>query len=308
MKKSLVALAALALVGAASAQSSVTLYGKANVAIVKVTGADAALTDAGDGSGSRWGLMGTEDLGGGLKANFKLENGYLIDTGSLDNTTNLLFQRQSWMSLSGGFGEVRLGRDYTLGFYGSIGNMPATGVDAHVAVFGFNGMASRNSNQIVYRSPKFSGFQGAVSTQLTGDNVNAVTELALAYANGPLTVNLTGAQANDISGDTWALNAAYKFGVTTVSAGYVDKGIELPGAVVGKGGWLAVKADIGAWTPFAGYANNIDATGTQIESAYHLGVYYALSKRTSLYAMGGQTSNAASTDVTKTMLGVVHNF
>jgi len=304
MKKSLIALAALAFVGVASAQSTVTLYGKVNASIVKVTGADAKLTDAGDGSGSRWGLKGSEDLGGGLKANFQLENGFKVDTGSLDNATNQLFQRGAWVGLSGGFGELRMGRDYTLGFYGSIGNIPATGNDAQVAVFGFNGVGSRNSDQIVYRTPRFSGFQGAVSAQLKGDSANAQTEYALSYANGSLTVNLTGAKADGLPGTTSALNAAYKFGVTTVSAGYVDTA-----AIGTKGAWVSVKADIGAWTPFAGYANNSDATAAAaVEKAFHLGTYYALSKRTSLYAMGSQKSTVAGVDTTTTMLGLAHSF
>ncbi len=303
MKKSLIALAALAFVGAVSAQSTVTLYGKVNASIVKVTGADAVLADAGDGSGSRFGLKGTEDLGGGLKANFQLENGFKVDTGNLDNATNQLFQRGAWLELNGGFGALRMGRDYTLGFYGSIGNMPATGVDAHVAVFGFNGVGARASDQIVYRTPKFSGFQGAVSTQLNGDNPAAQTEYSLTYANGPLTVHLTGAQNDGVAGTTSALNAAYKFGMTTVSAGYVDKAA--PGS---KGGWVAVQAAMGAWTPFANYANNSDAAGTAVESAYGLGVYYAMSKRTSLYAMGGSKSTAAGKDTSTTAVGLVHSF
>ncbi|MDO9203061.1 MAG: porin, partial [Hydrogenophaga sp.] len=112
MKKSLIALAVLAASGAAMAQSSVTLYGIADVVIHKDKGASAALASGGV-SGSRLGFKGTEDLGGGLKANFVLEQGLQLDTGAIGDgtakTAGQAFSRQSYVGLSGGFGEVKLG-------------------------------------------------------------------------------------------------------------------------------------------------------------------------------------------------------
>jgi predicted porin len=129
MKKSLIALAVLAASGAAMAQSSVTLYGlidvsvqsfKANVATASTTTAgsiavaDVRQTRMGSGiqNGSRWGLKGSEDLGGGLNAVFDLQSGFNIDTGS-SAQGGLLFGRHAFVGLSGGFGTLTFGRHDT---------------------------------------------------------------------------------------------------------------------------------------------------------------------------------------------------
>lgn len=108
------AMATLAVAASASAQSNVTLYGRLDVSmsqssIESTTGASRSLT-AVSSDGSRWGLRGSEDIGGGLKANFQVENGFLADTGAAGQG-GLLFGRQSWVGLSSSMGEVRLGRN-----------------------------------------------------------------------------------------------------------------------------------------------------------------------------------------------------
>jgi len=116
MKKSLVALAVLAASGAAMAQSSVTLFGivDAGYANIKANGTSkSGITNSGYNS-SRIGFRGTEDLGGGLKAEFWLEGALANDDG---NASGLNFQRRSTVSVVGGFGEVRIGRDYTPTFW-----------------------------------------------------------------------------------------------------------------------------------------------------------------------------------------------
>jgi predicted porin len=136
MKKSLVALAALAVAGVASAQSSVTLFGVVDAAVSgysnksddrntatllnpfyvnqgSVRISRTALTNSGYNS-SRLGFRGTEDLGGGLAASFWLEAPITNDDGATGVST---FARRSTVSLSGGFGEVRLGRDYVPTFW-----------------------------------------------------------------------------------------------------------------------------------------------------------------------------------------------
>ena len=108
MKKSLIALAVLAASGAAMAQSSVTLYGIADVVIHKDDNVSAKLSSGGV-STSRWGVKGSEDLGGGLKANFNLESDVNMGTGA--NNPAGMFRRSAYVSLaSDQYGELRLGR------------------------------------------------------------------------------------------------------------------------------------------------------------------------------------------------------
>jgi predicted porin len=168
MKKSLLALAVLgAFTGVASAQSSVTLYGTIdlNARYVKNDGTDARYSMGTDGiNSSQLGFRGVEDLGGGLKASFVLLSGVNADTGT---TNTKFFNRKATIGLSGGFGEVRLGRDYTPTFWNY------TVFDA----FGTNGVGSsanmvpavvqqstfvRADNSIGYFLPAMGGLYGQV--------------------------------------------------------------------------------------------------------------------------------------------------
>ncbi|MBD8529946.1 MULTISPECIES: porin [unclassified Massilia] len=117
MKQSILALAALAALShtSARAQDSVQLYGlvDAGVEAVNHAGADGGglvRVVSGGKNTSRWGVRGSEDLGGGLKAVFNLEGGILIDSGAADGA---LFKRQAWVGLEGDFGRLVIGRSFT---------------------------------------------------------------------------------------------------------------------------------------------------------------------------------------------------
>jgi predicted porin len=209
MKKSLVALAALAVVGAASAQSTVTLYGAVDAGYVSGTTDGVTNTTLGNSQlgSSKLGFMGTEDLGGGLKANFKLEGGLANNTGNgkasnANNQTNggattaalgatgnastvstggsqgLDFQRFSYVGLSGNFGELRLGRDYNNAFLQSAGATDPFGTNGPAALtqvmYVFGNVTSVNvSNAIGYTSPSLSGFKAAAQVYYGANNSNA---------------------------------------------------------------------------------------------------------------------------------------
>lgn len=124
---------ALGCISSASfAQSSVTLFGVADlgVRVVKNSAGTTQRMHSGNESTSRWGLRGEEDLGGGLKAGFWLESTVNVTDGSASSPQ--FFDRRSTLSLSGNFGEIRMGRDYTPAFRGY-------GISE---VFGFSGSAS----------------------------------------------------------------------------------------------------------------------------------------------------------------------
>jgi len=128
MKKSLIALAVIAASGAAMAQSSVTLYGLVDVSVqsykVPTLAAGSTTTTftstslsqtrmaSGLQNGSRWGMKGVEDLGGGLNAVFDLQSGFNVDTGS-SAQGGLLFGRHAFVGLNGGFGTLTFGRHDT---------------------------------------------------------------------------------------------------------------------------------------------------------------------------------------------------
>jgi predicted porin len=133
MKKSIVALAVLgAFAGAASAQSSVTIYGLLDMSVAKSNGGTAP-NNGGPGNkawtvqqsaGSRLGFRGNEDLGGGLSAQFQIEHRFNPDTGTLNNP-NIFWQGRSYVQLtSAGTGSVYLGRDYSPAFWPAVKSDP----------------------------------------------------------------------------------------------------------------------------------------------------------------------------------------
>lgn len=136
MKKTIFALAAVCACGAAEAQSSVTLYGVADVNVEFVNhvaaipsaangfnpgqGKKVFREDAGGYSGSRWGLRGKEDLGGGLTSVFVLESGFNSDTGTLQQGGRL-FGRQAFVGVETQYGQFTLGRQYS-SLFGTLAN------------------------------------------------------------------------------------------------------------------------------------------------------------------------------------------
>ncbi|MFD2273855.1 porin [Undibacterium arcticum] len=113
MKKTLIALAVLgSIAGVAQAQSNVTIYGVVDLGLAHENNGSTSLTRMDDGglNGSRLGFKGSEDLGGGLSAIFfNLKNGFTADTGAQADAAKL-FNRQSFIGLTGGFGTVKFGR------------------------------------------------------------------------------------------------------------------------------------------------------------------------------------------------------
>ena len=346
MKKYLVALAALAIVGTASAQSSVTLYGVADVWVGQTSETTAPATQAtkqivmgsGGYNGSRWGLRGSEDLGGGLKANFQLESGFNIDTGAFaSNSTGGLFGRQAYVGLSGGFGAINFGRQYTA--YddargaANANNVLDTDFTPVGAVYGFGQVgdyASRTNNTIKYASPSFGGVSGALTYAL-GENKTSVataTQTVAAsssvaghvkYVNGPLGVFVgfqnekTKTPAPNDTTKFASIGANYDLGVVRLSAGFQNAklstakdnefhfGVAVPfGPVTASLGFASTKGKVGSVDGDKGTGFGITAN-------------YELSKRTAAYvgAKSVKEETSGGANITKSSLfavGVRHRF
>lgn len=147
-----------------AAANSVTLYGVIDACLVSHKGASGTSPQVNGGGcsfGSRFGLRGTEDLGGGLKAYFQLESGFFADTGAL-NQNGRLFGRKALVGLGGAFGAVEAGRDYAPAFYLLTAIDPMQlGIGSVIATqwSGSPGTASgRTDNNISYQSPTAGGF------------------------------------------------------------------------------------------------------------------------------------------------------
>ena len=269
MKKSLVALAALAVAGVASAQSSVTLFGVVDASISSYSSTSRDLNGAtflnpfylNQGSvkvsrrelansgynSSRLGFRGTEDLGGGLAASFWLEAPITNDDGATGVST---FARRSTVSLSGGFGEVRLGRDYTPTFWNNTVFDPfgTNGVGTNLiqtAVADF-GHPTRASNTIGYfLPPNLGGFYGqlqygfhektkydpGLATPNVANNSRTGRNIAgrFGYANGPLDVAI--AYGSSTIGDQFYAGTTTKLNTLNLGASYDFGPVKLFGEV-----------------------------------------------------------------------------
>jgi len=220
MKKTLVALAAIAAVSA-FAQSSVTMYGvidqgyynkKSDVAGTSSSrsgiGDDLASTHGEGGlAGSRIGFKGTEDLGGGTAANFVYEFGLFPSekSNAAPNSGTAMRVRQAYASLSSGSaGELQVGRVYTHVWATQNGDYDfGLNNNMYGYIAGQNGSGNRQANAINYISPNINGFTlgallgfgetattaGTALTTATGDKLDEVTSFSLAYRNGPLKFN-----------------------------------------------------------------------------------------------------------------------
>jgi len=242
MKKSsaIVLAAGSLLAGSAFAQNSVTLYGIADISVRYTNHSDAAnnnlyqLTD-GAVTQSRWGIKGSEALGNNLKAIFQLENGYSLDTGRL-NSANTLFNRQAYVGLSGDFGAVKFGRQYTEGFnfFGdydplTIGNYTANAWPFFLTQF-------RNNNVASYGG-KFGGLDVGASYGF-GETPGAFTSnqywgTRAAYTYGPFGIGGIYQQIRNFAGqkqEMWGAAGKYKIGPAQIFLGYLG-GIDRTGGI-----------------------------------------------------------------------------
>ncbi len=308
MKKSLIAVAALAVVSAASAQSSLNVYGIADVVIHKDKGVSAKMTSGGV-SGSRLGFKGTEDLGGGLKANFLLEQGIDLTSGA-QVEAGKAFNRQAYVGLSGGFGEVKFGNVYTA--YDDISGATNPVFDSVLSptnVWSSGGYTSNPGSNIYYASPSFGGVSGAVSYNLDGKRT-PVKSVHVKYEGGPIYVGAAYQDERDVTGKRYArLNGSYDLGSFKLLAGYgkVSGGVQ--------------EYSLGADMPLAsnlvlsaGVASSKSDTKPRV-TGYSVGAAYLLSKRTTVYGgYYGDNGDAADPVVANRTIesrfgaGIKHTF
>jgi len=274
MKKTLLAAALLAgFAGAASAQSSVTLYGVVDgglrytkVSLANGSGVSNFGLAYGQQSGNRFGLRGVEDIGGGNRVVFVLESGFEFGNGTLQQGGRI-FGRASYLGLENkSWGSLQVGRQTN--FASKWVTLP---VDPFSTGFGQLNMGAafgagntdRISNALMYTTPNMSGFQAGVGyafangatgiytpaagggTSGTGYNFatsNNTRQLTLGarYSNGPIYVAASydkiyapESKGENASISSWNISGTYDFKVVKIAAGY---GQTRDGVILGQGG------------------------------------------------------------------------
>ena len=314
MKKSLLAVAVLgAFAGAASAQSSVTLFGVVDLSAnqVKNGGTTLKTLDSNQLSSNRLGFRGVEDLGGGLQAGFWLEAGMDNSTGAVGGSAGapgtVFFNRRSTVSLISKAGEIRLGRDYNPSFwqtvffdvYGANGlgqmlNLTST-LGSGVSTF------ARSNNSITYHLPSgIGGLYGAVQVAAQEGNVtptaagNKYKGGRLGYAAGPVDVAVGYGVTKTTTVDDFKLTnvgASFDAGMVKVFGMWNKAQF---GAKTLKTWELSASVPLGQGEFKAGYVKaDAAGAGTDANDASQVSAQYIynLSKRTALYTGASRISN-----------------
>lgn len=316
MKKSLLALVVLgAFAGAASAQSSVTIFGKIDQAVGKRIGSrDKQVLDT---AGSRIAFRGYEDLGGGLGALFAIEHRFSPDTGTVgpgvqpnSTSSSKFWEGFSFVGLRTQFGAVTVGRQYTSSFLTVQNNVDPFAGETVAALRDIgmglqtsltNSTITINPGQIrVSDSVKYALVAGGFSfsadiaeTPATG-GTDRPYSAALSYTTGPFWAGL--AYENPTGSDDNLLNigARYTFGNVTLSGGYTDGDTQpfaasLGGVPLGtvpsqklKAWLVGANIAVGVGDIKIGYADN-KVGSTKIAERFGIGYHHNLSKRTKLY-------------------------
>lgn len=336
MKSKLLTLAALSLVSNIALAQSVTVYGVLDTGVMTQSkNAANARTRTNDGSKtamlsggihpSIWGLTGTEDLGGGLKANFNLQSHITVSTGDSNVLNQGIFTRSANVGLSGSFGSLTLGRVYDpaflsfgltdpAGFRESFSGSSAiqTATKASRATLGdptdandkriFDRAGVFNSNAVVYSyGANGFGFNAMYSFGETAGNsdANEVMSLSMTY-KGPILFSATYGTAKSATGqktgNVYSAGVGYPMGDLTVKANYMngkaeDNSHENQTWTVGGDYKISASGLIRA-----AYFRSEDKKISNSESDnFVLGYEHSLSKRTTLYAQTAYTKRGSTT-------------
>ena len=339
MQKKLIALAVASLVSApVFAQSQVQVYGVIDQALTSGNYGAGSVTDLRSGgyTTERLGFQGSEDLGNGMKANFRLETGMNSDTGYHDQgNTGWLFQRESRVGLSGSWGHVNFGRQYTPLFsvQGANDIFRVVGVGSYYSLM--NTGMTRASNAIRYDSNSINGLSfGAMysmgdTAAVTASGGSSHQESTLApkdlgrhvglnvrYANGPLSLDLgygnqkasalAAGLTSPIATKATMVAGMYDFKVVKINAGWQTVNDDANPKATDLRMW-----DIGATVPVMGHDQvkfNYTALQNKLPGATNvdskliaLGYVHPMSKRTVLYGTWAKMTN--ETGVARTLLG-----
>ena len=320
MNKSVLSLAifaSFAIGGAAQAQSNVAVYGLIDAGVESLNHANANQNSvvkvvSGGKNTSRWGIRGTEDMGGGLKAVFGLEGGILLDEGAADGA---LFKRQAFVGIDGSFGRVVIGRSFTTTYDFVIGFDPlgysanySWATSANASGPSKYGMTTAFDNLV-----KYSGNAGAFKYGATiglGEQPGSSADsrkyaVAGSWTQGGLGVmaayeqingNTLAATSNRAETTAFHVAGDYKTGDVRFTAGM--RGYKVVAVT-------AATADVRADTYWGGVSYLVQPAITLTGAVYHVNVknvaagqdadptmyvarvLYALSKRTELYTAVG---------------------
>ena len=322
MKTRITCLAALAILptlpATAHADGSITLYGVVDAGVEYLThvpntagGSNSVVRlSAGNLSTSRWGLRGSEDLGGGLKAIFTLENGFDLDTGNA-NQAGRLFGRQAFVGLQNQYGSLTLGRHQTVLYDFSLTYDPMAIATRYSVLMHDKWMSGRADNSLkltgklgaVYYGLFYStGYDSKAGGEIPGDyKAGRNWSAAAGYDAGPLSARVV---YDEVRGSTVAtddnrerrasIGASYNFGRCRAFAGYRwYYGDFATSSLRTNLYWLGASYQVTPAVTVTGAAYYTDVRNSSGDPySFVLSGTYAFSKRTDLYAIAAYAQNS----------------
>lgn len=292
---------------AASAQSNVTLYGRLDASVnhQRYSGTPTRSSDdltALSSDTSLWGLRGSEDLGDGLRAYFKLESGFQIDSG-LQSGATAYWNRETYVGLGvSQYGQIQLGSQFAPAVWLSAKTDPflRSNLGTHTSLMqgGARGYAVQFDNAVQYVSPDLNGFgarffvaarEGGPGRQwsASGDYKRGPFYVGLAYDDNRIAGALIGQPGTVANSRTLSLGATYTFAPVKLHGWIQQNRISGQGNV--NGYMLGVTVPLGLGEIRASLQRR-DAGGPDTNLAA-AGYFYFLSKRTTLYGVVAKLTN-----------------
>jgi predicted porin len=308
-----IALMSAGIAPAVMAQSSVTIYGVLDVYTgyqnTTVGGKNTSLTAMGNNGSmtSRLGFKGSEDLGGGYRATFNLENGFDPSTGATQNSYRL-FDRQSWVGIGGGFGEVRAGRQNSPMFYYS-GNMDAFGAATYGSAYNnFANWIARVDNDISYISPKFANstleLHYSLGEKTDSLAANSVYQMGIQTQQGPVYFATAYVNANN-STNTVNVKQFMAGGNYDYGSGKVYLGFFRTNAVISSSTATALTNPAGKYDPTGSV---VGTTAGNYHNTYSLSADYRFTPSLTVGAGGGYIKDSSSLNNNAKQLSLIANY
>jgi predicted porin len=294
--------------------AAVTIYGSIDGGLRHETNvdpegnSDTTISSNGTFRSNRLGFRGSEEIGGGNKVNFTLEMGFNSGTGALNNTNNVIFQREAHVGVSGAWGALDVGRNYTVAYRTILAFDPFKFRYPSITyvLSSTNGIRKDNDVQYTGRFGDWTARAEWALGEVTGDSDAGTTKaLGVNYAHGGLKAGAsysiakqnagTGSAPNYRDYDHLALGAAYDFGDLSLAVGHIKQTQETTTRdTTSTWDWfggsyqLTQRLDLtAAWYRNNAYnakASAAAAIGDARKDMFITGLTYLLSKRTTLYA------------------------
>ncbi|MEN9868461.1 MAG: hypothetical protein RL748_4051 [Pseudomonadota bacterium] len=290
----------------ALAQSNVTIYGRLDLGLrysTNTTASGKSLTEiaSGSASSSRWGIKGSEDLGGGLKALVLLEGGINPDTGTAAQS-NRLFGRTSTVGLSGSFGTVTLGRQNSLGYDVSPLGDPFGWANLNDGGYFYDNYTSKRWDNSIKYVGKFGAFSPGVmwafGEQASSARARRNTGVSLTYEDGPFSLGTVYQSTRNAAGvadrKAFILSGAYQVSAPVkLFLGYINQRSDASSQkndVITSGLSYAATANIDL---YGAYYHERQKNADGRKNLLAAMVNYKFSKRTNVYIQADRTNTDA---------------